>query len=466
MDNTTFGGNIPSLPQWTGAPYGIIHVQTMLYASLAASLFSAFLAMLGKQWLNRYVLTGMRGTAIERNQDRQRKLDGIITWYFDHVMESLPLILQFALLLLGCALSLYLWGIDVTIACVVLGVTALGVILYVFAVIAGTASASCSYQTPGARILRHILYHTLPPIFGPPYPVLRGLIRNSRCLLYPRRWWDAPALFKHILRSPFHLACDAYQAMARGFVFLARWVPRWLHNTRSARARRLNQRTAVLDSQCISWILQTSLEKGIRLSTLKFLATTPTLTDFTPALVSDCFDIFIDCVKANEGGLVIIQGMEQLVEVSAMCFFFAYSHLSIMDPIPGILVGVRQRYKRIFPWNTDFSCLPFPHTLEAIHEAIYLDLEFETWIQWEYHKLTNHKHVALAHAFSKLSWSEYPRRALCRVPRQSILFASHFLPQRPLPSPSIITNCLLIIAIDLDCNVPNTMVFGDRYDRT
>ena len=186
-------------------------------------------------------------------------------------------------------------------------------------------------------------------------------------------------MFKYILRSPFHFACDAYQAMARGFVALARWVPRWLHNTRSARAHRLNQRTAVLDSQCISWILQTSLERGIRLSALKFLLTMSTLADFTPALVSDCFDIFIDCVKANEGGPVIIQGMEQLVEMSAMYFFFAYSHLLIMDPIPGILVGIRQGYKRIFPWNTDFSCLPFPHTLEAIHEAIYLDLEFETW---------------------------------------------------------------------------------------
>ena len=112
MDNTTFGGDIPSLPQWTGAPRATIYVQAMLYASLAASLFSAFLAMLGKQWLNRYALTDMRGTAVERSQDRQRKLGGIIAWYFEHVMESLPLMLQFALLLLGCALSRYLWDIN------------------------------------------------------------------------------------------------------------------------------------------------------------------------------------------------------------------------------------------------------------------------------------------------------------------------------------------------------------------
>ena len=122
------GGNTPSLPQWTGAPHTIIQVQAMLYASLAASVFSAFFAVLGKQRLNRYASTGMRGGVIERSQDRQRKLEGIVTWYFDHVMESLPVILQFAFLLLGCALSRYLWEIDVTLARVVLGVTAFGVI--------------------------------------------------------------------------------------------------------------------------------------------------------------------------------------------------------------------------------------------------------------------------------------------------------------------------------------------------
>ena len=72
-------------------------------------------------------------------------------------MESLPLMLQIALLLLGCALSDYLWGIDITTASVVLGVTSFGAISYLFVVVAGTASVSCPYQTPGARILRYTL---------------------------------------------------------------------------------------------------------------------------------------------------------------------------------------------------------------------------------------------------------------------------------------------------------------------
>ena len=83
IDNTTFGNDTPTLPQWTGPPHTIVQVQAILFASLAASLFSVFLAMLGKQWLNRYASTDLRGTAIERSQNRQRKLDGIVAWYFD-----------------------------------------------------------------------------------------------------------------------------------------------------------------------------------------------------------------------------------------------------------------------------------------------------------------------------------------------------------------------------------------------
>ena len=93
----------------------VVQVQAILFASLDASLFSVFLAMLGKQWLNRYASADKRGSTIERSRNRQRKLDGIVSWYFDHVMESLSLMLQVTLWLLGCA-PRYLWEINRTVA--------------------------------------------------------------------------------------------------------------------------------------------------------------------------------------------------------------------------------------------------------------------------------------------------------------------------------------------------------------
>lgn len=56
-----------------------MQVQSFLYASLATFLLSAFLVMLQKQWLNRFASVDMQGSAIERSQDWQRKLDGIVT---------------------------------------------------------------------------------------------------------------------------------------------------------------------------------------------------------------------------------------------------------------------------------------------------------------------------------------------------------------------------------------------------
>ena len=71
------------------------------------SLLAAFVAMLGKQWLNRY-LRHAGGSMIERCGDRQRKFDGLNKWPFRLFIESLPIMLQIALVLLTCGLSRYM----------------------------------------------------------------------------------------------------------------------------------------------------------------------------------------------------------------------------------------------------------------------------------------------------------------------------------------------------------------------
>ena len=71
-------GNVPTgadaeFPQWTGPDPTIVHVQAILYASLAASFLAAFIAILCKQWLNRYARVDMRESVIGRSRRRQRK---------------------------------------------------------------------------------------------------------------------------------------------------------------------------------------------------------------------------------------------------------------------------------------------------------------------------------------------------------------------------------------------------------
>ena len=128
----------------------------LLYASLSMSLLAAFIAMLGKQWLTRY-LRHAGGSMVERCGDRQRKFDGLETWPFRLFIESLPIVLQIALLFLACGLSRYMWSVNTSVARVIISLTAIGLAFYIGIVVAGMSSYECPFQTPvsmGFRDLR------------------------------------------------------------------------------------------------------------------------------------------------------------------------------------------------------------------------------------------------------------------------------------------------------------------------
>ena len=403
MDNTTFGGDVPTVPHWPGPPRSTVHVQTILYASLTTSLFSAFLAMLGKQWLNRYASTDMRGTAIERSQNRQQKLNGIVVWYFDNVMESLPLMLQAALLLLGCALSRYLWEIDTMIASVVLGVTSFGLLFYLFIAIAGSASPSCPYQTPGSRVLRSVTSALAPVAPALASAAFAATLAAGRAFGHSKTvqtiqtkerwadpWWswaNAQAFLKRVPRElPGALAVDLY-CLGRAVVLLSvAFVHRGhvrMVAALSTPIRGSGQQTTLLDSHCISWILQTSLDKCDHLSAVEYFATMAPLPNFDPILVAGCFGVLVGCVKVTDDGLAVTQGLEQLATASAMCLLRTFSHLSVVYPISGVLGDVRQRYNRVFPLGTDFKGFPFYYTLGAIHRLLNSNREHWQWARIE-----------------------------------------------------------------------------------
>jgi len=154
-------GNVPTgadaaLPEWKGPDSTIVHVQAILYASLSTTLLAAFVAMLGKQWLNRYASVE-RGSVIDRCRQRKRKMDGMVTWKFGLVMECLPLMLQAALLLLGYALSNYLFFINRVVASVVISFLTFGLLFYFLIGSAATLSYNCPFQTPLSLVLRFFI---------------------------------------------------------------------------------------------------------------------------------------------------------------------------------------------------------------------------------------------------------------------------------------------------------------------
>ena len=478
IDNTTFGNDPPTLPQWTGPPHTIVRVQAILFASLFVSLFSAFLAMLGKQWLYQYTWTDRRGSVIERSQNRQRKLDGVVAWYFDHVVESLPLVLQIGPFLLGCALSLYLWGIDITVASVVLGISSLGATFYLLIVVAGMASESCPYQTPGARNMRYIFLPALrsAPSLISKFSVLAftrfsDLIQASRCRSvfsswkYRLKWsWhSALSILPRLMWVPVLLPialvtdlCNLGLAMGRLLVASGRTAYHRFIDTSYTHTDVLGQQSTTLDLRCVSWMLRTSSDKVVHLSTLEHLATMTMLANSDPTIVVDCFNVFVSCFKVNDHKVVVMKGMERLAAVSTLCFFNTVSHFYVLDPTLGILEDVRRRYTKIFPTQAHFHVHQFSHILNAIHDLFTQPQWASQSFQWATYEPSTYERIAVAHNLTKVALLGYQGMQRAKVPRWILRFAFHSLSLDPLPPTSVVADCLSIIAIDLGCDISNT----------
>ena len=202
-----------------------------MYASLLMSLLAAFVAMLGKQWLNRY-LRNSGGSMIERCGDRQRKCDGLEKWPLHLFVESLPVMLQIALLLLACGLCRHMWSVNTSVAFTLITLTGLGVIFYVGVVIAGLSSYACPFQTPASIALRN------------PWKKLRRRTASfiGHCKAWVRRVWDRnirPLLRR---RPP--------QMIPLGNIQVQRPQP-WV-KPKDLVIRKAN----TSDVRCVSWILR------------------------------------------------------------------------------------------------------------------------------------------------------------------------------------------------------------------
>ncbi|KAF9782684.1 hypothetical protein BJ322DRAFT_1009168, partial [Thelephora terrestris] len=118
--NATSGiPNQSNVPVPSGPSPSAIQVQCTLFASLASALLAAFLAMLGKQWLNPHV----EGSLVERGHQREPRIRGMSTWRFRIIMDCIPLVMQVSVLLLGYALAQYLWGLSQTVSAVIVTFT-------------------------------------------------------------------------------------------------------------------------------------------------------------------------------------------------------------------------------------------------------------------------------------------------------------------------------------------------------
>jgi len=252
LNQSAIPGETPVIPPVQRDPPNEIVIATcLMYASLLISLLAAFVAMLGKQWLNRY-LRNSGGSMIERCGDRQRKCDGLEKWPLHFFVESLPVMLQAALLLLACGLCRHMWSVNASVAFTLVSLTGLGVVFYVVIVTAGTSSYACPFQTP-ASISLH----------GPWKKVRRGIvsstIRFKRMLSRARRMWNRRV--RSLLRRqslPTTVPLDNIEVHQS---------EPWM----TPKDLSIIRRTNANDVRCVSWILTNitdpeALDAAIRLA--------------------------------------------------------------------------------------------------------------------------------------------------------------------------------------------------------
>jgi len=291
VNNSLFPDADPDSVTWTGPPPNIVTVQSLLYASLATSLFAAFLAMLGKQWVNRY-LRNRGGSAADKSRDRQRKLDGFKKWHFQLAIESLPVMLQFALLLLGGALSLYLWTISRSVAGVILTFTFFGLALYVFLTLATTFYYNCPYETPLTIIVRTIIEYLArggttfarslqPPIAPFPSVInLRRILRNLR-----------PGV-RRALRS---FRCIPVVPVETEHIPLADVV---VTAACIFEDTSINWEVCKADARCVSWVLESTTDIDVIFSTVRFAADMIWYPEIVGAISPRILvDLFFDCIS-------------------------------------------------------------------------------------------------------------------------------------------------------------------------
>lgn len=272
LNHSAIPGELPTPPTpWSGPAQDVVLATNLLYASLLMTLLAAFVAMLGKQWLNRY-LRDAGGSISERCGDRQRKRNGIKKWPFEMFIESLPMMLQIALLLLAVGLSRYMWTINVSVACTLLGLTAFGVGFFILIVVAGTSSYECPFQTPFSLALRALGTHRT---FGrlisslPPLGIRRGARNAGRVFAYlyfgmRARVTRAKAIISRAFRqysilSPATggLAILPYGTLLSGHISAPLYTSHsWsLSPILKEQDLGLPRRTNRADARCISWIL-------------------------------------------------------------------------------------------------------------------------------------------------------------------------------------------------------------------
>ena len=446
MANST-NQNPPAKPSsdspWNGPDPNLVNIQAILFSSLAVSLLASFVAMLGKQWLNRYSKV-MRGSLIDSSRDRQRKMNGMAAWGFKLVMESLPLMLQAALLLLGCALSKFLFTINNLVAWVVVVFTASGFLFYVIIVIAAIISYDCPFQTPLSLIVRYI---------GSLFKDRKRHLEKLRWFLrtFPHKIWGPgqqtgdPYHFV-LFRRPVGNSFNANLPLA---VVGSPFAPPVLFGDEDDR------KAYVLDSNCIAWMFDMSMDPDVILDIMKFIPEIIWHNGIPNTPLEKLYDTVLECFdySSKSGSPVVPYKFKNKAYLCAK----ALLHLGIQRKCTGIESDTTafNYIAREHRKNLGSRCFEVDPDLDstlAMIDRVFVEGNFNP-IPWQDFSFTDPHYtwmsrILLCHAWGSLKEGN-PLHKDVRG------FVRHSLALVPPPPAQTVRDCLYIVGMALKIRFDN-----------
>jgi len=371
---------------------------------LAASL----LAMLGRWWLDRYVQVEVRWSVIDRSRHRQRKMNGMVTWHFDLVMECLPLMLQAALLLLSYALSEYLYSINRTVASVAIGFTSFGLLFYLLIVSAATLSYNCPFQTPISLILHFLI---------------RFDDEHEKYLKRSRKWFGR--MFSQKKTRP-----RARSGVPHGLgrfgvfdgsdlgdhieLFIAANQPPPLFD------KETDWTGHVLDSNCIAWIFEMSMDADVIMAIMRFIPEVVWHAGIRTAPLERLYGTVLECFDRSSGRPVVVPKLRNKALLRLTMGSKHYDEDSDLESTLGITDRVFGDFKPMYWQNFPFT---IPH------------------------------HALMGHILLHCAWDAL--RIGEPLSDDVKDFVLHSLRMEPPPAP-IVADCLLTIGIKLHIDDQST----------
>ena len=425
-------GNIPTgaaaaFPEWTGPDSTIVHVQAVLYASLSATLLAALIAILGKQWLNRYASVE-HGSIIDRGRHRKRKMDGIVVWRFGLVMDCLPLTLQAALLLFGYALSNYLFFINKAIAGVVIGFTSLGVLFYLLIISAATFSYNCPFQTPISLILRFLIHFDYKKFLGQTGDFFASVLFPTR----PRPG-NPPGV-----HTPNGNNTNNHTVVVMAGPPLQPTLP----------LKHANWDGYVLDSNCIARMFEMSVEVDATMAIARYIPEIVWHTRIRDIPLGRLYDTVFECFDRSSGHPILKPASRDKAYLSARallhvgiqrkCFGDGSDHAMFESVLARYKTMGSERYGRDPDLGSTLSIIDYVFT-----HPVSDNLEPA---RWEDFSFTITHHTWMAHILLHYAWDVLRRG---RLPKYIKKFVLHSFRLEPVPPTQIIADCLFIIGLIL-----------------